>query len=288
MRFDINKLHKAIDEWSMDMPEEDIHIHIPNNGSKKREHLGLSMLAGDCQREVFYKYRKIAKSKFPPRMLRLFQRGHREEFFFMHMLRGVGLTIYEVDPKTGKQFHVEDFEGHLQGSMDGVARDRKKIFVNVDKPFKLEYKTYNEKRFAKLVKEGLQKSDPKYYGQVQGYLGYEPRLAGALLCAVCKNDDSLHFQWLPPNADSFGLIQMRAEVILNADSPPDGITRNPSFWKCKMCDFRESHCFPKTRKPSLKHCRSCVHGMPAAKGTWECTAGHKFGKLCDDWEDINR
>lgn len=288
MRFDINKLQLAIDKWSMSIPTEDTHIHIPDNSSKKREHLGLSMLAADCQRQVFYQYRKITKAEFPPRMLRLFQRGHREEFFFMWMLSQVGLKIYDVDPKTGKQFHVEDFDGHLQGSMDGVARDRKMIYVDQDKPFKLEFKTYNDKRFAKLVKEGVRSADPKYYGQMQGYLGYEDRLVGALFCAVNKNDDDLHFQWVPRDPTTFDMIRERAELILNSNTPPPGISKRKSFWKCKFCDFKD-HCFSNdpNRKPSLQHCRSCIHASPAEKGKWSCGKGRKFGKLCDYWEDCN-
>jgi hypothetical protein len=201
------------------------------------------------------------------------------------MLRSVGLTIYETDPKTGKQFKVEDFEGHLAGSMDGIARDKKKLFVNVDKPFKVEFKTYNEKRFDTLVKDGVRSSDSKYYGQVQGYLGYEDRLKGCLFCAVCKNDDRLHFEWIRPDTTTFDMIRERAELIINASTPPAGISKRKSFWKCKMCDFKEN-CFDK--KKSLVSCRSCIHASPAENKTWECGKGHDYGEPCEEWEDCNR
>jgi|TARA_R110002167_G_scaffold294935_4_gene499545 hypothetical protein len=290
MRFDINKLMQAIEDWSMKMPAEDIQVTIPDNSQKERKHLGLSMLASECQRAVFYDFRKVASKEFPPRMLRLFQRGHREEFFFMHMLRGVGLTVYDVDPKTGKQFRVEDFEGHVSGSMDGVIRDRKKLFVDVDKPFKPEYKTYNAKRFNKLEKSGVREADFKYYGQMQGYLGYDKRLAGALFCAVCKDDDRLHFEWILPEPVTFEMLKERAEMILNATKPPPGISKRKSFWKCGYCDFKDN-CFPDRkghRVPSVKSCRSCVHATPGLKKSWDCNVGGVYGKLCEKWEDINR
>ena len=288
IRFDTNKLKAAIDEWSMDLPEEDIRVQVPQNSKKKREHLGLSNLGNDCVRAVFYDWRKISDKKFPPRLYRLFQRGHREEFFFMHMLRGVGLKIYEHDPKTGKQFKVSDFEGHLQGSMDGIARDRKLLFINKDVPFKTEYKTYNDKRFNILIKEGVKEADPKYYGQIQGYMGYEERIKGCLFCAVNKNDDSLHFEWILPDASTFSLLRDRAEEIINAKAPPVGISRRKSYWKCKFCDFKD-HCFltDKNRKSSKVSCRSCVHGSPALGGTWECDKGNEFGTPCEQWKDIN-
>lgn len=286
MRFDVNKLHQAIDEWSMRMPEENIRVNVPDNSKKERTHLGLSIIGKKCQREVFYSFRKITKPKFDPRILRLFQRGHREEFFFIHMLREVGISIYNEDPATGKQFKVSDFEGHLAGSMDSVGRDRDLLYVDEDRPFLLEYKTYNDDRFKKLKKNGVKENDIQYYTQMQGYLGYDDRLGGALFCAVNKNNDELHFQWVTPDAVSFEMIQERGELIINATKPPLGISQRKSHWECKFCDFRD-HCF-KDRLPSDRSCRSCVHARPAEKGTWVCGIGHEFGEVCEDWEDVNR
>ena len=286
MTFDINKLIAAVDRWSMNMGEENIHIHVPDNRKKKRNHLGLSMIGGDCQRAAWFDFRQVAKKTFPPRILRLFQRGHREEFFFEHMLRSVGLKIYSLDPTTGKQFKVSDFEGHLGGSMDGVCRDRKLRYVDEDKPFKLEYKTYNRARFKKLVKEGVRSSDPKYYTQMNGYLGYAPRLKGVLFCAVCKDDDDLHFQWLRPDSNQLILIQDRADVIINSTTPPAGISKRKSFYKCKFCDFKEN-CFDNL--PSVKSCRSCAHSSPAENKSWVCgIETQEFGDPCGSWEDCNR
>jgi hypothetical protein len=290
MRLDTNKLLKACDEWSKRIPEEDIRIQIPANDAKKRKYLGLSTLATDCQRAVFYNFRKIAKPAFDPKMLRLFQRGHREEFFFQHMLEGVGLKIYDVDPKTGEQFKVTDFEGHLSGHMDGIARDRKKLFVDDDEPFKVEYKTYNDSRYKTLVKKGVQESDVKYYGQMQGYLGYERRLGGALFCAVNKNTDELHFEWVPFNPSFFQTLQDRAEMVINSAVPPKGISGRRSFWKCKMCSYLDN-CLPaqgEPRKPSIKSCRSCLYAEPAEEARWKCKRGREFGEVCLDWSDCNQ
>lgn len=286
MKFDILKLHKAIDDWSMDMGEENIHIHVPDNNKKERVHLGLSEIGQDCVRAAWYSFRKIHKKQFPPRLLRLFQRGHREEFFFIHMLKAVGIKIYEIDPKTGKQFKVTDFENHLQGSMDTVARDVDLLYSNSKKPFLVEYKTYNDKRFQKLKKEGLKKSDPKYWGQVQGYMGYERRLKGTLFCAVNKNDDEIYFEWVDFNEQDFQHMKDRAEEVLNAKVPPVRLSNRKSFWKCKMCDFKE-HCFNAKVRSDVS-CRSCRKAEPAADGEWRCRLkSQTYGKVCDKWEDCN-
>tara|TARA_R110000851_G_scaffold39729_8_gene100739 strand:+ start:111 stop:977 length:867 start_codon:yes stop_codon:yes gene_type:complete len=286
MKFNILALREAIDEWSMNMGAEDINVVVPDNSAKERKHLGLSEICQECPRAAWYSFRKIYKKAFPPRILRLFQRGHREEFFFIHMMRSVGLTIWEEDPKTGKQFKVTDFEGHLQGSMDTVAADRKMLYSDSKKPFLVEYKTYNDKRFKKLVKEGVKISDPKYYGQVQGYKGYEPRLQGTLFCAVNKNDDDIHFEWINPDALALDHIKDRAESILNSRVPLPRISNRKAFYKCKICVYQD-HCFERD-VVSDKSCRSCKNAEPAAKGTWRCRLkGKEYGELCSKWEDCN-
>ena len=288
MKFNVRKLKIAIDKWSMHMGAEDIHVQIPDNDKKKRDHLGLSVLGHDCQRAVFYSHRKVGRPTPPPNVMRLFQRGHREEFFFAHMLRAVGIKIWDTDPKTGKQFKIEDFDGHLGGSLDSVGKDPGLLYAKKKKPFLIEYKTYNLDRFKKLVKSGVKESDPKYYTQTQGYLGYEPRLAGSLFCAICKNDDNIHIEWNRPDPVIFEMIKERAELVLNATSPPKGISQRKSHWKCKLCDFKD-RCF-KDRLPSVQSCRSCANGVPASGGggQWECLAGHNFGEVCEDYEDCNR
>jgi hypothetical protein len=102
---------------------------------------------------------------------------------------------------------------------------------------------------------------------------------------VCKDDDRLHFEWLLPDETTFDMIRERAEIILNASTPPPGITKNKTFWKCNLCDFKKN-CFDGLE--SIKSCRSCIHASPAPKKKWVCGKGHKFGKVCDNWRDCNQ
>jgi len=282
--FDVNKLHKAIDKWSMNQGELDLHIHVPDHSKKERKHLGMSEIAEPCTRAAWYKFRKIYNKPIDPRMMRLFQRGHREEFIFIHTLRQVGLTIWDTNPKTGKQFKVTDFDDHFQGSMDTITKDKKEIYIKGKKPFLTEYKTSNDARFKELLKSGVKKWSPKYYGQVNSYMGYERRLCGCLFCVVNKNTDELYIEWIEFDKMAFELCKGNAETILNAEAPPKRISNRPVFWVCKMCDFKD-HCFKK--KQSSKSCRSCRNAYPAENGEWGCDLGKEYGKLCKKWEDCN-
>jgi len=163
---DTDKIEEAIDAFVMTGAAESYTIVIPARDGTPRKYLGLSGLGDKCVRKVFYQWRHCGFPVFPPRMLRLFRRGDIEEYRFNYLLRGIGFTIFEVD-ENGKQFKVSDYEGHLSGHMDGVATAPIKFWMAGSRPhpFLMEYKSYNDSRFGKLRKEGVAKSDPKYYSQ---------------------------------------------------------------------------------------------------------------------------
>lgn len=60
-----------------------------------RDHLGGSMIGRACEREIWYGFRHATRPNFSGRILRLFNRGHREEERFVAYLRDVGATVYE-------------------------------------------------------------------------------------------------------------------------------------------------------------------------------------------------
>lgn len=60
-----------------------------------RDHLGGSMIGKVCDRELAYIFRWAKRPSFKGRMLRLFDRGHKEEFRFVEYLRNVGVEVLE-------------------------------------------------------------------------------------------------------------------------------------------------------------------------------------------------
>lgn len=68
--------------------------------NKRRRYFGGSQLGGNCRRQRWYGFHWSAQEKFDPRMLRLFNRGHREEERFVQYLRMIGVEVQEYDPET--------------------------------------------------------------------------------------------------------------------------------------------------------------------------------------------
>lgn len=286
---DVTKIHEAIDAFIMTNPPEDYRVTV-NKDDRQRPYLGLSGLGENCIRKVWYQWRHCFKPVFPPRMHRLFRRGDREEFVFVWMLRGIGFTLFEFD-ENGKQFSVEDFEGHLKGNLDGVGKAPKKFWKKGTKPvpFLTEYKTANAKKFEEFRKYGVKKTNPKYYGQIQGYCGHMD-LAGALFCVVCKDDDELYFEWVPAKPREFAALQEKAEEIITAQSPPERRQfASPSYWDfkksdgCKYCDAL-GLCFKGAS--SQKICRTCVYASPGPDKSWICAKGNEYGTVCKSYKDI--
>ena len=272
---------KEIDAFSASQPEESYHVHIPAEDGSPRKYLGLSALGEECERKVWFAFRHCRLPEFPPRLYRLFRRGHREEYVFVHLLRGIGLTIHTHDGE-GKQFKVTDFDGHLSGHMDAVGEAPERFwFKGQPAPFLVEFKTYNVKRFAKLQSDRVEKADPKYYVQMQTYMGYE-ELPGALFCAVCKDTDDLYFEWVPFRRAKFEKAVAKAEAVLKAMRPSDlpRLSDIPSWWGCKFCEFA-GICHG--GEPSLKSCRTCRRAYPIPGG-WDCSRG-TFGEVCDKYVD---
>lgn len=230
-----------------------------------RWHLGASEIGEECLRRVWYKYRWIKHEEFSGAMRRLFKRGHSEEPRIVALLRSIGCVVHEVDPSTGKQWLRSLLHGHYGGSSDGLAT---LPFDEIPLPVKLECKTHNRKSFNDLVNHGVKKSKPKHFIQMCVYGKFHSVDIG-LYIAVCKDTDEIHVELVSLDSDVADKAERTAEVIINAKSPPDRISNNSSFYKCKSC-FLRGVCH--LGEPIARNCRSCKFASPTAGGNaeWTC------------------
>jgi len=235
-----------------------------------REHLGASIIGRACSRDIWYSFRWVTPSNFPGRILRLFDRGKREEAVFIAELQGIGVDVKETDPRTGEQWQYSAHGGHFGGSGDGVALSG--IPEAPKSPHILEFKTHNDKSFKLLVKDGVLKAKPEHYAQMQVYMGLS-KIDRALYGAVNKNDDTQHFERVEFDKKDFVQLMERARMIITSDAPPAKISDDPGWYQCSFCNHK-STCHSTVTPPPT--CRSCVHATPvideAADAVWRCEA----------------
>ena len=258
------KTVEAIFEW-----------HKTKRKNEHRPHLGGSQIGRDCSRALWYQFRWAWTPKFDGRMLRLFETGDLEEPRFENELRAIGAKVWAKDPDTGKQIRFEACGGHFALSLDGVVEN---IPDAPKKPHTLELKTANEKSFAKMQKEGLEKANPVYFAQCQVGM----HLSGIHDCLFLmknKNTDAIYGERIKYDAALSMKLIAKAESIVFSATPPDRIASDPSSFACKFCPYWAVCWGCKIPEPS---CRTCAHVTPERDGTWSCAKGWDADGLCDE------
>lgn len=240
-----------------------IDKHHEDRQEPPRPHLGGSIIGHKCNRYLWLNFRWAVQEEFKGRILRLFRRGHHEENWIVSDLKAIGIDVQEFDPSTGEQYRFSD--GHFSGSLDGIALSG--VPEAPEKKHVLEFKTHALKSFTDLQKNGVEKSKPTHYAQMQVYM-LSQDIDRALYVAVCKNDDEIYTERVRLNKTIAKELNIKAQDIIASDRMPEPMTYDATFFECKWCPaFELCH----EKKPT-KHvnCRTCAHSTAERDGTWSC------------------
>ena len=251
----------------MKIPESEYTIsalidkHHENNQGGSRPHMGASILGHPCDRWLWLSFRMAVIERFPGRMLRLFRRGQDEEAKVVSDLRAIGISVQ----KTGANQSRVDFGCHVSGSIDGIiehgvpeAPSTKHI---------LEIKTHGKKSFDSLLKDGVEKSKPMHYVQMQMYMA-GMKLDRALYLAVCKDDDRIYTERVKLDKAVAQKAIDRGHRLVKADRMPPPLSTDPTWFECRFCAAHE-FCH-KTQLTKEVNCRTCANSTAREDGTWHC------------------
>lgn len=234
---------------------------------EERGYLGGSVIGQECERRLFYDFRWANPPEvFPARMLRLFQTGHVEEARIVEDLRRAGIKVRDVDPETGEQWLVTCANGHAGGHADGRVSGVPSAEAT---EHLLECKSHNDKSFKALKKDGVEKSKPVHYAQMQFYM-HGLGLTRALYVAVNKNDDEIYAERVRYDAAFALRLVAKAERITTAHQAPPKLHDDPDAkmaWTCRSCPalaICHEGAFAR------RNCRTCLHSTPVEGGAWHC------------------
>tara|TARA_R100001163_G_scaffold56832_1_gene44622 strand:- start:1555 stop:2700 length:1146 start_codon:yes stop_codon:yes gene_type:complete len=282
----------------LDSLEDLIFRALEEEGEKEgpREHLGASEIGSPCERQNWYSFRWVGRSRFPGRIRRVFRRGQLEEDLLSRDLKLVKHTVHEVDPATGKQFRVNAIDGHFGGSMDGITQN---VYSAKDKSqwHVLEYKTASKDSWRKLKKNGVKEANPQHYAQMQIYMylsgtNNAERLTRAFYISVCKDDERIYDERVKLDVAFAKELVAKAKKIIESRAPMEKVKHadghvidDPDYFICKhFCNF--SHVCHGSQDGKitnnqwpLVNCRTCLHSAPGQNGKWNCELkGTKLGK----------
>ena len=235
-----------------------------------RPHMGCSQLGHPCERWLWLSFRWAVVEQFPGRVLRLFRRGQLEEKTLVSDLRAAGVSIHSTE---GAQSRV-NLGCHISGSIDGIIE-----YGVPEAPQKrhiVEFKTHSRKSFDDVEKDGVQKSKPQHYTQMQLYMlgsimgtGVQnPGIDRALYVAICKDDDRIYTERVRFDPEHAQAALNRGKRIVLADEMPPPLSTNPSWYQCKFCAAHE-FCH-KTKLTKQVNCRTCAWSTADENGNWIC------------------
>jgi hypothetical protein len=222
-----------------------------------RPHLGASIIGHECRRYLWYSFHWSVLEKHPGRIVRLFRRGNLEEAQIISDLRAIGIDVRTAE-------HI-NFGGHVGGTPDGIA------FSGVPEAPKkkhiLEFKTHALKSFNALLKDGVEKSKPLHFTQMQAYM-LGTHIDRALYVAVCKDDDRIYTERVHLEKERAELLIRRAHAVTQAEEAPERISQDPSWFACKFCP---AHAMCHDKAPTSEvNCRTCAHSTACNDGSWHC------------------
>lgn len=223
-----------------------------------RPHLGASLIGHHCERYLWLSFRWAVIKKHEGRLMRLFRRGHSEEATIIRDLRSIGVDIRGTQTKI-------PMEKHFGGSLDGVIYSG--LPESPNKKHVAEFKTHSKKSFDNLETNGLQKSKPMHYAQMQVYM-YAAKIDRGFYMAVCKDDDRIYTERIKLDTEHAERLINKAFRITMSDRLPPPITTDPTWYECRFCDAHDFCHGSKQTKES--NCRTCAHATAEENSTWTC------------------
>ncbi len=239
-----------------------IYKALEAKSEPSRGHLGASQIGHHCDRYLWLSFRWACPEQFQGRILRLFRRGHEEEAGVVADLRAAGCEVSDRDA-SGRQHGFCD--GHFAGSIDGIVLSG--VPGAAHKPHVLEIKTHSLKSFNELEKDGVQKSKPMHYAQMQTYMA-RLNIDRALYFAVCKDDDRIYTERVRLDKDEAERLADRAQRIIASDRMPEPISADPTWYQCKFCAAADL-CHGHKRLPDI-NCRTCANFTAERDGSATC------------------
>ena len=239
-----------------------------------RQHLGCSLIGDECERKSWYTFNWYTQRNIPGRILRLFDRGNREEAPLVEAIRSAHIEVQPVNPSTNRQWTFRD-PGlpHFGGSADAISRG----WFGNDTWVGLEFKTAGAARWREFSRKGIEETSPTYFGQVQSMMRLShldcsptPPLNSFIEIIVNKDNDELYAELIPRDPEVGEILKVKAERIFEARHPTEveRISEYGDYYLCKFCDH-SSICHGYDDAVPAPTCRSCAHVSMTTR-TWRC------------------
>ena len=189
-----------------------------------RNYIGASSIGSDCLRQIWYEYTGAECSAVPNKLRRTWDIGKHLEGLVLEWIKNAGIELLDYQVKFS-----DNILSYFQGSCDAIMLNQDGI---------LEIKTAKDASFKVFVRDGCRKWNPKYYAQLQAYMGMSG-ITSAYILVLNKDNSDLFDELVKFDAEFYEKLKEKARLIHEAKSPPPRINGSPMFYFCKMCKFNK-------------------------------------------------
>lgn len=209
----------------------------------RREYVGASSLGHSCIRSIQFEFAGAPRERERSvALLRKAQFGHLSEAWAYQEFNDAGFHLTQKNGH-GDLYKFSQLDGKLQGHPDGVFIYGPKV-DGFSYPALWEHKGTGSKTFKGIVADGLRKSKPEYYTQVNLYMAYLELTESPAVFTITNLDsgEQEHIR-VEFDADAAQRGSDRAVQVIQATEAGELLPRpfsDPSHFICRTrCNFRE-------------------------------------------------
>lgn len=214
----IDKLSKLIEKHQDKIEEE------------PRDYIGASSIGSECLRQIWYQYKGYKSEGISAKTRRTWAIGKWLEQAVHEWLFSCGVIVWRNYPELVHP-EMNFFRGNVDGVIVTSLKDHTPKYI-------LEIKTAKDASFNMFIKQSVNVWNPRYYAQIQSYMGMSG-IDRAYILVLNKDNSDLSDELVDFDEEYYKKLEEKALMISSSPFEPPRISNSPLWFKCKMCSYRE-------------------------------------------------
>lgn len=209
-----------------------IEKHQKSIIDEPRDYIGASSIGAECDRQIWYECKGYQGEPLDTKYRRVFDMGRWLESLVVQWLREAGFRIETANEKNSLLEVVASDMPYFKGHMDGL------ILIGDHEKHILEIKSAKDSSYKTFVSKGIKLWFPRYYAQLQSYMGMSG-IHNAIILVLNKDSSDICDNLVTFNQKEYDNLKERAQRIYLSEKEPPRINESPAWYLCRICKFRK-------------------------------------------------
>lgn len=226
--------------------------YLKGRGSGKGDvaykRIGAAYAGTECLRQLAYRYHRVKEDTPNEKYITQAQLKRHADYGFdtekhiIEWLRIAGFEVYDRDENGQQVGYKSAFDGkqyHFAGELDGVIICSP--IADIPQNINLECKKATREKFEKFVKNGVEKTSPEYFAQMQLGMAYTNR-THCLFVMVCLDSMDIYYELVPFNLDKAQVLSDKCVKVMATQAPEEmpKIGYGADDFRCMFCPYKST------------------------------------------------